>query len=187
MLLIRIVTHLRSQLRFIIRKSVWMSYRLAWDDFSVLLHLWACKNRESSERLTLHRPTYEISDRGGVCRFFILELWYVILFWWSDIALHIMYLPSTAPWAFDCFHWCMEVVLHVEVLDHHHCTVSVHKIFWISDSECIQGIVGCLFFSSWLHPDFVQLAVLIQVRAAKWCSKVHVVFVKETLQPPYTC
>jgi len=28
-----------------------MSYHFAWDEFSVLLYLWDCKNRESSERL----------------------------------------------------------------------------------------------------------------------------------------
>jgi hypothetical protein len=81
-----------------------MRYRFAWDEFSVLLHLWACKNRECSERPTLHRPTFEISDGGGVCSFFyILELWYVILSFDGLTLLSTLYLPTTTPWAFFYF------------------------------------------------------------------------------------
>jgi hypothetical protein len=148
-----------------------MSYHFAWDEFSVLLYLWDCKNRQSSERLIMRRSTFEISDRGGVCRFYIRIMICNSFFWWTDTALYTLYLlPTTAPWAFCYFHWSMEVVLHVQVLDHHHCAVSVHKIFcWIS--EYIQSIVGWLFLSSWSLSDFVQLA-LSSVNSSEGCKMV---------------
>ncbi|TKY57041.1 hypothetical protein E2542_SST21487 [Spatholobus suberectus] len=97
-----------------------MSSRLAWDEFGILLHLCPCKNRENSERLLcigqLVRSAMRVVSAG-----FILELWYVIL------SVNGVTFCRPQPVELYYFQLCVEV--QVEVIDHRHCTVSVHKIF----------------------------------------------------------
>jgi hypothetical protein len=113
-----------------------MRYRFAWDEFSVLLHLWACKNRECSERPTLHRPTFEISDGGGVCSFFLYIRTVICnsFFWWIDIVLYSVSADHNSlsflllPIGVWKLFFMSRSLIIIATL---HCTVSVHKIFFL--------------------------------------------------------